>query len=172
MVEIVSPYIERQASITEQNLNFASKQLTYALQTMHNAIRKDKHTPAAKQQNPLVSPHTLNKDGTLKMAPSYEWTSGFFPGTMWYMHELTEDEKWAQLAKKFTATVENQKSNKETHDLGFMMYNSFGNGLRLTNNSTYKPVLMESAKSLISRYQPKAKHFAHGITTDTNGDVL
>lgn len=156
-VELLSPHIERQSNIVEHNLNFATQQLTYALQAMDTAIENDERSASSKQRNPLVSPRTLNNDGTLRMAPAYEWTSGFFPGTMWYMYELTKDAKWAQLAREFTGTVESQKSNKGTHDLGFMMYNSFGNGLRLTNDSTYKPVLMESARSLITRYQSKAK---------------
>lgn len=156
-VEVLTPYIERQSHIVEHNLNFVSKQLSYALQEMDIAIENDTREASSKLRNPLVSPRTLNKDGTLRMVPAYEWTSGFFPGTLWYMYEMTNDAKWEELAKQFTATVESQKSNKRTHDLGFMMYNSFGNGLRLTNDATYKAVLMESAKSLITRYEPKAK---------------
>lgn len=156
-VEILTPLIERHTNIVEHNFDFASQQLSYALQVMDDAIQNDKRDNEVKLRNPLVSPRTLNKDGTLKMAPANEWTSGFFPGTLWYMYENTKDSKWEKLAREYTATVENQQLNKGTHDIGFMMYNSFGNGLRLTNDASYKPILMESAKSLISRYKPNAK---------------
>ena len=143
--------------IIEPNFDFASKQLTYAFQVIDSAIEHDNRDVDIKTRNPLVSPRTLNEDGTLKMRPSYEWTSGFFPGTLWYMFEYTKDTKWEKKAREFTTTVEKEKSNKGTHDLGFMMYNSFGNGLRLINDESYKPILIESAKSLISRYVPNAK---------------
>lgn len=156
-VEVLTPYIDRKTNIVAHNFDFASKQLKYAMQEMDSVIKNDKRDDAAKLRNPLVGPRTLNKDGSLRMVPSFEWTSGFFPGTLWYMYEMTKEAQWKQLAREYTAPVEKEKSNKGTHDLGFMMYNSFGNGLRLTNDTIYKPILMESAKSLISRYQPKAK---------------
>lgn len=143
--------------IIETNFDFASKQLTYAFKVIDSTIQNDNRNADIKTRSPLVSPRTLNEDGTLRMRPSYEWTSGFFPGTLWYMYEYTKDNKWKQKAIEFSATVEKEKHNKGTHDLGFMMYNSFGNGLRLINDESYKPILIESAKSLISRYVPNAK---------------
>lgn len=143
--------------IIETNFDFASKQLTYAFQVIDSAIQNDNRNVDIRTRNPLISPRTLNDDGTLRMRPSHEWTSGFFPGTLWYMYEYTKDTTWKQKAKEFTASVEKEKSNTGTHDLGFMMFNSFGNGLRLINEESYKPILIESAKSLISRYVQNAK---------------
>ena len=156
-VEVVKPYIESVSPTVSQNFNFASDQFAYAFQVMDSVKQNDKRDPALQASRPLVSPRTLNKDGTLRMTPSWEWTSGFFPGSLWYLYEYTKNPIWMKLAREFTSTVEKEKANKGTHDLGFMMYNSFGNGLRLTNHETYKPVLLESAKSLITRYIPNAK---------------
>ena len=144
-------------NIINKNFDFASKQLTHAFQVIDSAIQHDNRDAAIKVRSPLVSPRTLNNDGTLKMSPSREWTSGFFPGTLWYMYEHTNNPMWKEKAIEFTTNVEKEKYNTGTHDLGFMMYDSFGNGLRLTNNESYKPILIESAKSLITRYVPKAK---------------
>lgn len=44
--------------------------------------------------------------------------------------------------------------NSGTHDMGFKMYCSFGNGYRLTQNTAYKNILLESATTLITRYKP------------------
>ncbi len=49
----------------------------------------------------------------------------------------------------------NKKNTTHTHDLGFMLYSSFGNGYRLTKNPQYKAVLLQAAKSLASRYNSK-----------------
>lgn len=141
----------------KQNFDFASKQLVYALQMIDTAKANDVRDSLTKAERPLVSPRTVDKDGELKLVVSRDWTSGFFPGELWYMYEFTENPKWEKQAKAFTASIEEQKNTKTTHDLGFIMYCSFGNGFRITKEQSYKPILIEAANSLISRYKPNAK---------------
>ena len=70
------------------------------------------------------------------------------------MYEYTQDDFWKKQAQAFTANIEDQKTNGGTHDMGFKMYCSFGNGYRLTNDANYKNILLESAATLITRYKP------------------
>lgn len=105
----------------------------------------------------MVSPRTIEKDGSLKMVPARDWTSGFFPGELRFMYEYTKDTKWKDLAVQFTNPIENQKFRAGARDLGFMIYNSFGNGLRLANMSDYENIIMDAARSLTTRYKPNAK---------------
>ena len=69
----------------------------------------------------LVSPRTY-EDGKLKLVPARDWTSGFFPGNLWMMYELTGDKKWKEKALEFTLPLEPEKWNGNTHDMGFKMY--------------------------------------------------
>ena len=111
--------------------------------------------PKAKKGNAdLVSPRTLDND-QLKLVPSKDWTSGFFPGELWFLYEYSEKELWKNEAEKFTANIEKEKYNGGTHDMGFKIYNSFGNGYRLTKNPHYKDVIIQSAKTLSTRFNPK-----------------
>jgi unsaturated chondroitin disaccharide hydrolase len=89
-----------------------------------------------------------------KMVETRDWTSGFVSGSFWYMYEYTQDPGWLASAERWTAQLESQKNNTRTHDVGFIMFNSYGNGLRLTGNEAYKPVLVQSADSLMTRYSP------------------
>ena len=100
-------------------------------------------------------PRTINKAGKLTTSDSRWWTSGFFPGTLWYLYEGTNDKKMKQYAQMMTARVEREKYTKSNHDVGFMVYCSFGNGLRITKQDSYNEVLMTGAKSLCTRYNPK-----------------
>ncbi len=143
--------------LVKQNFDFAAEQLVYALQQIDSVKANDSRDSLTKTEKPLVSPRTLDENGNLKLVVSRDWTSGFFPGELWYMYEHTKDPDWEKQAKAFTASLEEQKFTKTTHDLGFILYNSFGNGLRLTNDQSYKLILMEAANSLISRYKPNAK---------------
>ena len=102
-----------------------------------------------------VSPRSLTPDGKLILVPSKDWTSGFFPGVMWFLYEFTGDKKWEEQARTFTAQLEKEKLNGGTHDMGFKIYCSYGNGYRLTNDAAYKDIIIQSAKTLSTRFNPK-----------------
>ena len=101
------------------------------------------------------NPRTIDKNGNLIMVNSGDWTSGFFPGCLWKIYEYTKQDKWKSEAQFYTQNIEKEQFNNTTHDLGFMLYCSFGNGYRLTGNSHYKDILIQSAKTLITRFNPK-----------------
>jgi unsaturated chondroitin disaccharide hydrolase len=109
------------------------------------------------EQNPsnLLYPRSTNPDGSLNLVSSGDWTSGFFPGSLWYLYEYTNSDQLLEQAAYFTAGIEKEKYNTGTHDLGFMLGSSFGNGLRLTDSPDYESVLIQSAKSLSERFNEK-----------------
>ena len=96
------------------------------------------------------------KDGEIVYVPTDDWVSGFFAGTLWYMYELTGDEYWAEHARKQTEVLDTIQYLKWHHDIGFMIYDSYGNGLRLKNIDGYKDVIVNAAKSLSTRFRPGA----------------
>jgi len=96
-----------------------------------------------------------SKNGNLTYVGIEDWTGGFWPGALWYMFEYTQNSAWKEAAIKWTETLESNQFNTRHHDIGFMMYNSYGNGYRLTKNEKYKAILIQSAKSLCKRYNEK-----------------
>lgn len=105
------------------------------------------------------------KDGQMVAVPSRDWTSGFYAGVLWQMYELTRDETWARAARKWTESLEREQFNTRTHDLGFMLYCSYGNGLRLAPSRAYEEVLMQGARSLSTRFRKTTgtiKSWDHG----------
>ena len=100
-------------------------------------------------------PRSTRPDGSWSQVPSNQWTSGFFAGTLWYMLQLTRQPVWRSLAERWTAGMEKEKSNKGTHDLGFMIFDSFGHGFTLTGNPHYRAVVVEASRSLASRYNSR-----------------
>ena len=91
-----------------------------------------------------------------RKAVKEEWCSGFWPGVLWYDYEFTGDEKIREEAEKFTASL---KFLSETpafdHDLGFLVFCSYGNGYRLTHNPEYKQVILATADTLATLYRPQ-----------------
>lgn len=134
-----------------QKVNVA-KEFKYAEEQTNYMLEALKTADTSKGQ---FSPRTF-ENGKLKLVNSKDWTSGFFPGILWFLFDYTKDEKWKKQAEIFTAKMEKEQYNKTTHDLGFMIYCSVGNGYRLTNNENYKNVIIQAAKSLSTRFNAKA----------------
>gem|GEM_PF-220870 len=100
------------------------------------------------------SPRTL-ENGRLKLVSSRDWTSGFFPGELWMLYQYTGKEQWKQEAQAFTARMEREKFNGGTHDMGFKLYCSYGTGYKLTKDEAYKQVIIQGARTLITRFNPR-----------------
>lgn len=93
------------------------------------------------------------------------WTSGFYPGSLFYLYEYSKDAALLTEANRVSRIVEKEQFNKGTHDLGFMMYCSFGNANRLHPSKEYDEILLNSAKSLSTRFNATAgviKSWDHG----------
>jgi unsaturated chondroitin disaccharide hydrolase len=86
--------------------------------------------------------------------PSW-WTSGFYPGSLWLVYGHTRNPYWRAEAQRLQAGLESQKNNDSTHDVGFIVFNSFGNGYKATGDASYRKVVLRAAASLASRYSPK-----------------
>jgi hypothetical protein len=99
-------------------------------------------------------PRSIDKEGNLVTSDSRWWCSGFFPGVLWYVYQNTNDEQVKKYAEMFTSRVELEKYTTNNHDVGFMLYCSFGNGLRLTGNKDYEEVLVTGTNSLCTRFNP------------------
>lgn len=99
-------------------------------------------------------PRSINETGDIMYVPSRDWCSGFFPGSLWLMYELFEDESWKSAAVKYTLLLEKEQWNGSTHDMGFKIMCSYGNALRSTGDSSYVDVITQSAQTLLSRFNP------------------
>lgn len=101
-----------------------------------------------------VSPRTVRNDGTLVLVHPHDWTSGFFAGELWIMYSFTNDPYWRQQAISFTWPVEEAKMHYGTHDLGFIIGDSFGKAWELTGERSYLDVVHRAANTLATRFNP------------------
>lgn len=109
--------------------------------------------------------HEINEDsihanppkellGQRRLCSIYDWTSGFFPGSLWYAYELTGNDSLKAQAIRFTNKLNPVRKQTNTHDVGFMINCSYGNALRLAPNDTIKNVIIETADNLYARFNP------------------
>jgi rhamnogalacturonyl hydrolase YesR len=133
----------------EEKPDFVSENVKFAAEQYDLQIAK------IDESGKILNPKSII-DGKMKYIRPQEWTSGFFPGSLWYLYELTEDEKWKTRAVKFTEVLDTVQYLTNHHDVGFMIGCSYGNGFRLMQNEPYKQVIIQAAKSLSTRFRPDA----------------
>lgn len=97
------------------------------------------------------------ENGELDLIKSKNWCSGFYPGVWWMLYSFNNDESFAKEAEDWTWLLEKEKLNGTTHDMGFKIYCSFGWGYQLTKRDDFKDVIIQSAKTLSKRFNPKIK---------------
>ena len=102
-----------------------------------------------------LNPVTLTPKGNVYYCGYADWRSGFFPGSVWYLYELTGDTTLLPLAQKYTEAISEAQNLTWHHDIGFIINCSFGNGLRLIHKADYKNVMIQAAKSLCTRFREK-----------------
>ena len=137
----------------KENMEFAAKQYNLMLKT-----------PSQGKNGSGVMPHSMRKDGTVSKGSIYLWTAGFFPGSLWYISDFLGDKSLQDSALVYTRKMEPCKTFTDNHDIGFMMYCSYGNANRFAPKTEYEDILTESAKSLCTRFRPKA-----GVIQSWNG---
>lgn len=142
-IQIMAQYsAPEMTSLINQQFQFAAKQLKVL----------EQHVPDT------VMPKTLNKNtGAVEVSNTTWWCSGFFPASLLYVYEHTNDQEILRIAKKRLALQEPMKHYTGNHDLGFMMFNPFGNAYRLFKDPKDKATIDTAAMSLITRYRPQIK---------------
>ncbi len=80
------------------------------------------------------------------------WCSGFYPGTLQLIYQQTNNTVLYTESKRMLDVLKKEQFNTSTHDLGFMMYCSFGNALKIKPTNEYSQILLNSAKSLATRF--------------------
>jgi len=128
--------------LIEDNFVFAAKQYQYLKANTPDSVMPRSYVPAT---------------GKSVTSDTKWWCSGFYPGTLWYLYAYTKDENIKKEAEKRLGILEKEKYYTGNHDLGFMMYCSFGTAYKYTNNPAYKDVVAIAAKSLSTRYRPQIK---------------
>ena len=95
------------------------------------------------------------KTNTIKKVPSRDWTSGFFAGNLWQLYRLTGNEAYKNQAQKWTPFSKKESVNSNSHDVGFKVFCSFGEALKVENKEEYKAVIIKGAETLCIRFNAK-----------------
>ncbi len=127
------------------------RRIDHALQFGVSQLRKS----VTVVSDPLLLPIAVQQGSPWKTAGMYDWRSGFFPGVLWYAWEHDRSDDLKAAAERWTEGLEPVKDYTGNHDVGFMIFCSYGNAYRLIKKDSYPAVILQAAKSLATRYNPQ-----------------
>ena len=137
------------------SVNLSAENTTTLInQVLKQTVSQYSQLAKTAEKYPNKLPKTFKND-SVEMVSSAWWTSGFFPGTLWYIYDASKDQNIKKFAEQFSARAEGEKYTTDNHDVGFMIYCPFGNALRLSPKKEYKEVIIQAAKSLATRFNAK-----------------
>jgi unsaturated chondroitin disaccharide hydrolase len=130
------------AKEASQALDYCVAQLSKTIGTLHDSTR--------------IPRSIANGTTDWRFTGYRDWTSGFWPGILWYAYEYTHNEQWKQQAMRYSAPLFQLADTAAIdHDLGFQVFCSIGNGYRLTHDPEYKSILLRTADTLSKLFNPK-----------------
>ena len=134
------------------NVSFTDSALEYCVEQTERSLEQ------LKPYDFMMSPRNIAPgDSVWHQRPVCKelWTEGFWPGILWYAYEYSGDEAILEAAKGYTEVLEFLSENPAyDHDLGFIVFNSYGNGYRLTGDEHYRNVILATAERLAELYNP------------------
>ena len=120
------------------------------------AIQQTNQINLIEKSGQVLNPRSLvDNNKIVYIKDSTDWTLGFFPGSVWLTSVLTNDKNMIPIANKYTESLAYLKDCKSSHDVGFMVGCSYLTGYRITGNANYKPIIIQAARSLCTRFSPK-----------------
>lgn len=131
------------SNVINNDINFSTRQYSLMLQQIG-------------REGKVRIPKTIDKLGRMVYIPIDDWCSGFFPGSLCYLYQLTNDKSWLLQSKRFTEALDSIQYLTWHHDVGFMIGSSYLNIYRLDPNKAYKKTIIQTAKSLCTRFRKKA----------------
>lgn len=132
---------------------FPGTALDYCAAQVERSLSELQGTPCTMMPRNIAPGETR---WNLRRATREEWTSGFWPGVLWYDYEQTQDPHIRTEAERYTAALEFlSEIPAYDHDLGFLIFCSYGNGYRITHNEQYREVILRTADTLATLFNPR-----------------
>lgn len=88
-------------------------------------------------------------------AKAEEWCGGFWPGILWMDWSFSKDPEVLRAAEGYTEALRDIAFRPcYDHDIGFLIFCSFGKGYEATGSEEYRKVILAAADSLATLFNP------------------
>ena len=80
------------------------------------------------------------------------WCEGFIGGMMWIFYDRTGDPWWRQQAEHYSRLIEERKTDRMVHDLGFLFWSTWKRWYDVTCDEAINDVVIEAGQTMGLRF--------------------
>lgn len=141
----------KQGLDVDKQLQYCHKQVCRALEELKQKDGSYDYTMEPRN----ILKGDKQKGWNCRKATPEEWCDGFWPGILWMDYQNTKDEAVRKAAEGYTESLKGIAYRPcYDHDIGFLMFCSYGKGYEVNHSQEYKNVILASADSLATLFNP------------------
>ncbi|HXV44975.1 MAG TPA: hypothetical protein VEC96_18060 [Anaerolineae bacterium] len=95
------------------------------------------------------------------------WCEGFLGGQLWLLHRHTSDPWWRERAEHYARLIEQRKTDRAVHDLGFLFWSTWKRWFDLTGDEAINRVVIEAGQTLALRFKEKGQYLRSFVADES-----
>jgi len=95
------------------------------------------------------------------------WCEGFLGGMMWIFHTRTDDPWWRLQAEHYSHLIEERKTDRTVHDLGFLFWSTWKRWYDLTGDEAINEVVITAGQTMGLRYMEKGQYLRSFVAPES-----
>ena len=95
------------------------------------------------------------------------WCEGFLPGQLWLLYLYSGDAFWRAQAERYSQLLEARKSDRDTHDLGFLFWHTWKRWHDITGDERCKQVVIAAGRTMGLRYQAAGAYLSSFVAPES-----
>lgn len=95
------------------------------------------------------------------------WCEGFLGGMMWVFHARTSDLWWREKAEHYSRLIEERKTDRNVHDLGFLFWSTWKRWYDLTGEDDIYQAVITAGKTMGLRFMEKGQYLRSFVAPES-----
>ena len=95
------------------------------------------------------------------------WCEGFLGGMMWIFHRRTGDPWWREKAEHYSRLIEDRKTDRKIHDLGFLFWSTWKRWYDLTGDERINEVVITAGQTIGLRFKDKGRYLCSFVAGES-----
>lgn len=95
------------------------------------------------------------------------WCEGFPGGMMWIFHSRTGSSVWREKAEHYSRLIEERKTDRTVHDLGFLFWSTWNRWYDLAGDEVLNQVVITAGQTMGMRFKDKGKYLRSFVADDS-----
>lgn len=136
---------------TERTFAFAQRQLRHLIETHPD------HFPI----------YTVNGKWIHGGEAWTNWCEGFLGGQLWMLYERTHDDYWRGKAEHYSRLIEERKTDRTVHDLGFLFWSTWKRWFDWSGDPAIQNVVIEAGRTMGLRFREKGRYLRSFVSEES-----